>query len=889
MPHFPFEQRHVRRTERARTGTRGAFVYALIGGVILIGCGTRLNAAGDRPAAEIGAAPFPAAAVEYFESKVRPILVDQCIKCHGPKKQSSGLRLDNREALLKGGESGPAIILAKPDESPLVQAVAHTHAELKMPPSGKLSAPEVAILRQWVALGAPWAASSGKAVGGGGESTSGTAVAATHWAFQPVRRPTAPAVNKREWIHTPVDAFVLARLEAAGLTPSPEADKRTLIRRATLDLWGIPPNADEVDAFVNDKSSDAFERLVDRLLASPRYGERWGRHWLDVARYADTKGYVFTQDRRYPYAYTYRDYVINALNADLGYNQFLVEQIAADQLAPGNDKRTLAALGFLTVGRRFLLDQHEIIDDRIDVVSRGLLGLTVTCARCHDHKFDPIPTEDYYSFYGVFASSVEPAELPLLGRPGDPTQAADYQRKLAACTEARDRYLASRRDEFMEDLQDRLSEYLKAAHELAFDPGHAKLEERGLADKLNTRRLRSMITMWRRYLDASSKVTDPVAGPWHAFAALPADQFAAKAAEIHRKLITAKNGKTPAIHPLVAQMVLATPPASMDEVVTRYTSLFGQLATRLKEKGPKPPGSVALNDPAWESLRQALFGVSGSLHVSPDAMREFLDQEQAGQLDQLNGAIVDLESTHRGCAGACDGDQRCTPAGRPARLHPRQPRAARRCRTPTVSQATRRARSPPVSKRERPTRDGPGHHRPQEPADRARNDQPPLAVALREAARHHAQRLRTAERSPKPSRSPRLPGQRFHGQWLVAQDVASANHALERISPAQRGPGRRDADRPRKPLGLAIQPPAPRFRVNARLASGRRRRSRYDDRRPRRRDQRAAVLDAPYGLRLHRSSESRRPVPHFRLRSARRHQPPTIRDHRAATGPVPYE
>ena len=384
-------------------------------------------------------------------------------------------------------------------------------------------------------------------------------------------------MNKREWIHTPVDAFVLARLEAAGLNPSPEADKRTLIRRATLDLWGIPPTADEVDTFVTDKSNDAFERLVDRLLASPRYGERWGRHWLDVARYADTKGYVLTQDRRYPYAYTYRDYVINALNADLGYNQFLIDQIAADQLPPGTDKRSLAALGFLTVGRRFLLDQHEIIDDRIDVVTRGLLGLTVTCARCHDHKFDPIPTEDYYSFYGVFASSVEPAELPLLGRPGDPTQAADYQRKLAACTEARDRYLASRRDEFMEDLQDRLSEYLKAAHELSFDPGHAKLEERGLADKLNTRRLRSMITMWRRYLDATSKVTDPVAGPWHAFAALPADQFASKAAEIHRNLIAAKNGKAPAIHPLVAQMVLATPPASMDEVVTRYTNLFGQL------------------------------------------------------------------------------------------------------------------------------------------------------------------------------------------------------------------------------------------------------------------------------------------------------------------------
>ena len=213
----------------------------------------------------------------------------------------------------------------------------------------------------------------------------------------------------------------MARLEAAGLDAVAAcADRRTLIRRATIDLWGIPPTAEEVDAFESDASPDAFERLVDRLLASPRYGERWGRHWLDVARYADTKGYVFTQDRRYPYAYTYRDYVIAAFNADLGYDQFLIAADRGRSTPSGEDRRPLAAMGFLTVGRRFLLDQNEIIDDRIDVVSRGLLGLTVTCARCHDHKFDPIPTEDYYSLYGVFASSVEPAELPLLGRPGRP-------------------------------------------------------------------------------------------------------------------------------------------------------------------------------------------------------------------------------------------------------------------------------------------------------------------------------------------------------------------------------------------------------------------------------------------------------------------------------------
>ena len=213
------------------------------------------------------------------------------------------------------------------------------------------------------------------------------------------------------------------------MNPSTAANKRTLIRRATIDLWGIPPTAAEIEAFERDSTPDAFARLIDRLLASPRYGERWGRHWLDVARYADTKGYVFVQDRNYPYAYTYRDYVIRSLNVDLPYDQFIVQQLAADQLPRGDDPRMLAAMGFLTVGRRFLLDQNEIIDDRIDVVTRGLLGLTVTCARCHDHKFDPIPSEDYYSLYGVFASSIEPAELPLIQKVEAGPGFADYAAK----------------------------------------------------------------------------------------------------------------------------------------------------------------------------------------------------------------------------------------------------------------------------------------------------------------------------------------------------------------------------------------------------------------------------------------------------------------------------
>ena len=588
--------------------------------------------------------PFPAASIEFFESRVRPILADRCLKCHGEKKQSSGLRLDSREAALKGGDNGPALVLAKPDESLLIQAVAHTHAELKMPPSDKLPEPAIATLRQWVTLGAPWPAAASQAPA----SMVNAAAAAAHWAFRPIKKVAPPVPADRAWVQSPVDAFVLARLKAAGISPSPAASKRTLIRRATVDLLGIPPTAEEIDAFEADQSPDAFARQVDRLLSSPRYGERWGRHWLDVARYADTKGYVFTQDRSYPFAYTYRDYVVSAFNADLGYDQFVIEQLAGDQVAKGKDKRPLAGLGFLTVGRRFLLDQNEIIDDRIDVVSRGFLGLTVTCARCHDHKFDPIPTEDYYSLYGVFASSVEPADLPLLEEPGAHPLYAEYQKKLAAATKTRDDYFAARRDEFAGDMKSRLSQYLKVAQKLDFDPRTRKLDEQARAGGLNSRRLRGVISIWKSHV-AAVDPKDPVLGPWRAFAALPASQFAAKAAELHRNLTAPKDPKAaPPVHALINRVVLATPPANMGEVIDRYASLLAQLETRWKEHTAKTKTTPApaLAEPEWESLRRAIFDDGGALAVGPDGMRFILDQTQRGRYEKLNAAIQQINATH---------------------------------------------------------------------------------------------------------------------------------------------------------------------------------------------------------------------------------------------------
>jgi len=362
---------------------------------------------------------------EFFEKSIRPVLAEHCYECHGPEKQKAELRLDSRAAVLKGGDLGAVVIPGKPEESSLIKSVRH-EGDSKMPEKGeKLSDEQIAALTHWVKIGLPWPEHDGPKL------SSQEQAARTHWAYQPIRSPQPPSSEKDS---NPIDAFVHAKLAGTPFQAAPRASARALIRRATFDLTGLPPTAEELEAFVSEssdpsKSAAAYERLIDRLLASPRYGERWGRYWLDIARYADTKGYVFQEERRYPFAYTYRDWVIRAFNDDMPYDQFLVRQIAADHLGEGNSH--LAAMGFLTLGRRFINNIHDIIDDRIDVLSRGTMALTTTCARCHDHKFDPITQKDYYALYGVFASSDEPGpgDQPLLdgARANDP----DYLREKA--------------------------------------------------------------------------------------------------------------------------------------------------------------------------------------------------------------------------------------------------------------------------------------------------------------------------------------------------------------------------------------------------------------------------------------------------------------------------
>ncbi len=354
----------------------------------------------------------------FFETKIRPVLVDRCIECHSGDEPESGLNLESRDGLLHGGELGTAILPGKPAQSLLISALKHDEF-IKMPPKEKLPTRQVLDFTRWVKMGAPWPNSKPTSHGSGtipeAKAVPGqtfTPEQRSHWAFQPVADPPSPAV-KSDWPQSPIDHFILSQLNTAKLHAAPPADKRTLIRRATFDLTGLPPTLSEVDAFLSDDAADAFTKVVNRLLASSRYGEHWGRHWLDVVRYADSNG--LDENLSYANAFRYRDYVISAFNDDKPYARFVQEQVAGDLLPELSDERQnmdrYVATGFLAIGPKMLAEddpmkmQMDIIDEQINTLGQAFMGLTIGCARCHDHKFDPLPTEDYYSLAGIFKSS----------------------------------------------------------------------------------------------------------------------------------------------------------------------------------------------------------------------------------------------------------------------------------------------------------------------------------------------------------------------------------------------------------------------------------------------------------------------------------------------------
>lgn len=528
---------------------------------------------------------------QFFEQEIRPLLINQCVACHGEQKQSGGLRLDSREAILKGGDSGPAAIPGDTTNSRISAAIRYD-GDLQMPPENPLTDAQKASLNHWISEGLPWPAQSGPL------KPVRADAAKTHWAFQPVMDPAIPQTGSGR-IGTAVDEFLQQRLQQEGLALSPEADRRTLIRRLSYTLTGLPPAPELVDQFVASSDPQALEKLVDSLLQSPSHGEHWARHWLDIARYSDTKGYVYGREERFwVHAWNYRDWVVNALNSDMPYDRFLLLQIAGDQVADRLEG-DLAAMGFLTLGRRFLGVRRDIIDDQIDVLCRGTMSLTVGCARCHDHKYDPIPTADYYSLYGVFDSSREAlVELPSGGN-----ENAEFQKSFHEKAAAQEALLQRHRVTTAARVRSRIGDYLQAQLELGRYPEEGFDQIIAASDLLP-----SFVHRWRDYLRDAERTGDPVFRAWHAFRNLPAAEFSSQSAAVMEELLVLPD------HQFNSRVAAAfrKAPDSFQDVLQRYTELFRQVdeewqASIAAAAAAGIPVPERMSDAASEQLRQVLY------------------------------------------------------------------------------------------------------------------------------------------------------------------------------------------------------------------------------------------------------------------------------------------
>ncbi len=528
--------------------------------------------------------------IDFFERRVRPLLAKQCYECHGPSLQESGLRIDSRTSLLTGGDRGPALIPGHADKSLLIQAISFGANDLAMPPDGKLSAKEIEDLRHWIEAGAAWPSEEVQTDGVPQPNRE-----TRHWAFQPIEKPKLPRVKDLQWVQNEIDLFVLSRLEEQGITPSPAANHDTLSRRIHLDLIGLPASR-----IATEKESIA--ELTDRLLANPRYGERWGRHWLDVARYGDTRGYVDGGQVQFAFAYTYRDYVIQAFNDDLPFRDFILDQLAADQQTYADtDRWRLAAMGFLTVGRRFNHNYHDTLDDQIDVISRGLQGVTVSCARCHDHKYDPIPTADYYSLYGILASSYEPQhpDLPTLTADGKSQESAEHLTELRKRATAYDTKYRDLHREIQHEMRGFATDYL--VYLVQESPRHRIGDQNPLKTARTVLRGPTAygfgsIQRWRRYLDKTD-TADSIFGIWHAMDVIDQDNFSTELSrQLHRK----------DINQIIAKQLIEDHPGSMVELAKSYGSAleaFYQRNRQAAEANSAPP-----TDSEQAEMWAAIFG-----------------------------------------------------------------------------------------------------------------------------------------------------------------------------------------------------------------------------------------------------------------------------------------
>ncbi len=570
------------------------------------------------------AADPSAADLEFFEKKIRPLLHNHCASCHADGKHKGGFSMASRESLLKGGDSGPVVQMGKPDKSLLIEAINYK-SDLKMPPKGKLSDAEIADLTDWVKRGLPWpatAASGDASVRAGNDAI--TPEERAFWSFQPITDPPPPAVRDEKWVKTPIDRFILAKLEEKGLHPVGPASKRALIRRATFDLTGLPPTPEEIEDFLADHSPAAFARVVERLLASPHYGERWGRHWLDVARYGEDQAHTF-QARLFPNGYRYRDWVVKAFNEDMPYDRFVMLQIAGDLIKEGDPAERLPALGYFATGPHYYSDggagEVAELDDRVDTLSRGFLGLTVACARCHDHKYDPIPTKDYYSLAGIFRSS-RYIEQPL-GPPEVVERYNQAQERLKQQDAKIKKFLEEQAIVVAEKQSGEAAKYLVAAWKLinrrkttpALPVGEVARPE-----KLTE----VVLDRWVTYLTAKASETRPSLAGWRqTLAELDASKDLSADADALAKVEAAARAYQEQLHAVLRER---------EELAQRQETLDKDKAAWLKELFA-PPHGVFRVDPKQ---------VEGRL---PAAAKAQLKQLR-GELDQLKKSIQNVPIIH---------------------------------------------------------------------------------------------------------------------------------------------------------------------------------------------------------------------------------------------------
>jgi hypothetical protein len=555
------------------------------------------------------ASVLSAADAEFFEKQVRPLLVQHCFECHSAEKASGGLDLETRAGTLRGGDTGVAWVAGEPDASLLVQAVRYDKPDLQMPPKQALSAAEIAVFEKWIERGAP----DPRALDAGGApkpTGMGIEDGRQFWSLQPVAAPAVPEVKNRDWVRTPIDAFILAGLEQRGLEPAPPADKRTLIRRATFDLIGLPPTPEDVEAFLADDSPDAFSRVVERLLQSPRYGIRWARHWLDVVRYADSNG--LDENLAFGNAWRYRDYVVDAFNANKPFDRFVMEQVAGD-LLPDASLETRIATGFLVLGAKVLAEPDrakldmDTIDEQIDTLGKVFLGMTLGCVRCHDHKFDPIKQADYYALAAILKSThtfgtgnygaIKYWNEYVFATPEDKEALKKVDEEIAAKKQAAASFKSTATAQVRAAARAKAAEYLAAA--ATFEPGMPVAEVEAIAGPLG---LHTRILHHCR-LHLEYHQDDPLFAKWHE----------CKAA-----------GDTEAIR-------------------THYAALFAEADAAWAAAKEADAAVKTLADPQLEAARSALDNPTGLLAVSPQP--EFaLDEATLAEYYRLAEEARVLES-----------------------------------------------------------------------------------------------------------------------------------------------------------------------------------------------------------------------------------------------------